>query len=320
MRKKPYIALVLASASLQGYDYCCFSRDIEFLADYAYLNRSQVHDFSLVRRTISPGREKTILDIGDLVEDMDSQSAIRGGILYHHSPSATLEAIYTFVLPWEGRKTNIGAADLSYAFRGQTPLLGFINANAATAKYRSWFQNGEFNYWIHVTPQYVNYFSFSWDMGFRVILLEEHFNLQFTKPLSVARYSIKTNNNLYGVQLGAMLEINPTDYWTWSFLIKGAAFADRVRRNAVINDPSSAVQLNYSKAKLASTCLLEGYAQLAYHWTSFFSFHAGYQGFILSGIAIAPEQRVLKSIPKSSIRVKGQVVINGMYVGLSLRF
>ena len=158
-------------------------------------------------------------------------------------------------------------------------------------------------------------------MGLRYINLQEHFSLRFIHPDGNARYAVKTGNNLYGVQLGAVLEINPTDYWTWSFLIKTAAFVNQAHDHLNVTDPFDAnAPFGYSRKRLVSTGLLEGYTQLAFHVSSFVSLHVGYQGFTLFGLALAPEQRALSKRRMTNFRTSGQIVINGFYVGANLRF
>lgn len=321
MRKIPYIALALTATTLYGQDYSCTGCDLIFQAEYAYLHRGGIRDFPLVKDTTTLISESKVLDTEELVDNFGCQSAIRGGILYNASICSTLELLYTYIMPWHTKKTITNPAGvLSYPFKDFAPVAGFVNAHRVIAKYQSWLQNGEFNYWIHWTPQYINYFSFSWDMGLRYIQLEEHFSLRFFKSQQ-ARYAIKTGNNLYGIQLGAMLEINPTDYWTWSFQLKGAAFVNQAHNHVMVFDPSDPnAPPGYSKHKLDSTGLIEGYAQLAYHMSSFMSLHIGYQGFLLFGLALAPEQRALTSRRIKTIKTTGQIVINGVYAGVSLRF
>jgi len=321
MRKISLIALSLSAASLQGHYCYCPSNDIVFFADYAYLNRGEIRDFRLVENTRNPRDPFKVLDTEDVVESLGDQSAIKAGILWDRNIERSLEIFYTYVIPWSTTKKVRDAGVLSYPFREIQPLLGFINADQVIIKYRTQLQNGELNYWIHVTPQYVNYFSFSWDMGLRYINLQEHFSLRFIKPATEARYAVKTGNNLYGVQLGAVLEVNPTDYWTWSFMVKTAAFVNQAHTHVNVTDPSDAnVPPSYSRHRLASTGLLEGYTQLAYHMSDFVSLNVGYQGFILFGLALAPEQRALSKRRMTNFRTSGQIVINGFYVGANLRF
>ncbi|MBS0628964.1 MAG: hypothetical protein JSS30_01920 [Verrucomicrobia bacterium] len=322
MRKIPFIAIACAASSLYGHDYYCPSNDIVLFADYAYLTRGEIRDFPLVKNTRVLTDAKTLLDTEDLVEAMGSESALKVGILWDHNLCNSFELFYTYVRPWHSKKTLNNAGLLSYAFKDfRTILNGFFGADTVVAKYSSQLQNGEFNYWIHVTPQYVDYFSFSLDLGLRYISLQEHFSLRFLFPAAESHYAVKTNNHLYGAQLGAVLEINPTDCWTWSFMVKTAAFANKANDHIQITDPFDVnAPPNKSKHKLVSTGLVEGYVQLAYHASSFLSLHVGYDGFLLFGLALAPEQRALNNSLTTTLRANGQIVVHGFYTGLSIRF
>lgn len=322
MRKIPLIAFACAAASLYGHEYYCPSNDIVLFADYANLTRSSIRDFPLVKNTTIVTKPKTVLDTEDMVDAMGNESALKVGILWDHNAFDSIELFYTYVRPWHSKKTFNNPGVLSYAFKDfATVLNGFFDANTVVAKYSSSLQNGELNYWIHVTPQYVDYFSFSWDMGLRYISLQEHFSLRFIQPTAEAHYAVKTNNHLYGVQLGAVLEINPTDYWTWTFLVKTAAFANKANDHVLITDPTDAnAPPNKSKHKLVPTGLVEGYLQLAFHPFSFLSFHVGYDGFLLFGVALAPEQRALSTSRSIGLRANGQIIVNGFYTGLTLRY
>ena len=115
-------------------------------------------------------------------------------------------------------------ASFFFPFKDSDFGFDYHKASKAEAKYETRLQNGEFNYWGHVTPQRVNYFSFSWNAGFRFIYLRENLRLRFFRAEESSPYTIDTFNSLYGVQLGAMLQINPSSCWTWTFMIKGAGF------------------------------------------------------------------------------------------------
>jgi len=322
MRKFPLIAIACAVTSLYGHSYYCPCNDIVLFADYAYLTRSGIRDFPLVKNTTVLNDPKTVLDTEDMVDAMGSESAIKGGFIWDHDMCSSLELFYTYIHPWHSKQTLSNQGLLSYPFKDfATVLDGFVDAETVVARYRSWMQNAELNYWIHVTPQYVNYFSFSWDLGLRFISLEEHFSLEFIRPIAEARYSVKTDNYLYGAQVGAVLEINPNSCWTWSFMAKTAAFANKVKGKISITDPlDEDAPPDQSKSKLFSTGLVEGYAQLAYHISSFLSLHVGYQGFLLFGLALAPEQRALSSSSSATLRGTGDVTIHGFYSGVSIRF
>lgn len=322
MRKIPLIAFACAAASLYGQCNYCPCNDLVLFGEYTYLTRNEIRDFPLVKNTRVINKPKKVLDTEDMVEAMGSESGVKAGILWDRNACSSLELFYTYVSPWHSKKVLNNPGVLSYPFKDfATVLDGFFDADTVVSKYRSWLQNAELNYWIHVTPQYVDYFSFSWDLGLRYISLREHFSLRFIQFLGEAHYAIKTHNHLYGVQLGALLDINPTSCFTWSFMVKTAAFANKAHDRVLITDPfDDNAPPNKTKSKMISSGLIEGYTQLAYHVSDFFSLQVGYQGFLLFGVALAPEQRALSTRRSTNLKGEGQIVINGFYVGGNIRF
>ncbi len=328
MRKITLVALSLTSISVYAQDYWCLDNRISIYADYGYIHRrGGTQNFTLVENTselmlinglIEPER---VLSSKRLDRRMHWESAIRGGVVYHSDACGSLEATYTFFYPWEANTTVRRDGTLRFPFLELNFGIDYENADQVVALYRSKLQNGELNYWGHVTPQRVNYFSFSWNMGFRVMELEEKLRLAFTRRTATSFYTIRTDNILYGAQLGAMLQINPSCCWTWTFLAKGAAFFNTAENKVKITDEDNTFVLRkYKKKRWTDSYLIEAYGQLAYHWNSYFSLHFGYQGFILTGVALAPQQRDIRSVTKRRIRTKGQIDMNGMYGGVSFGF
>ncbi|NGX37446.1 MAG: hypothetical protein K1000chlam2_00602 [Chlamydiae bacterium] len=327
MRKLFPATLLLICANLQADDYWCLDKHVSIRGDYGYIRRQEIRDLRLVEDTSVMQelngnlKAKKVMDTEDLVDQFGWESAIRGGLTYHSSECASLEALYTYFYPWEGTRTVKADGTLQIPFEEFSIFSDYVNADRAEGKYKSQLQNGEFNYWGHLTPQRVNYFSFSWNLGFRAMYLREDLDLLFTKGSNQSLYSIDTYDILYGAQLGAVLEVNPTCHWTWSFMLKGAGFFNVARNEVCIRDENNEVTLReYTKRKWTDSWLLEAYGEIAYHWNSWLRFQFGYQGFILTGLVLAPEQRDVRATTSRRIKDKGQIVIDGMYAGLTLSF
>lgn len=323
MRKIFLAALFLCQISLQAQDYWCLDKHISIRADYGYFRRQGIRDLRLVEDTsqVVGEKPKKLLDTDDLVDRFNYQSAIRGGLTYHNEECSSLEALYTFFYPWSTKSRVFADGTLQFPFKDPFISIDFRNADEAVARYRSWLQSGEVDYWGHVTPQRVCYFSFSWTLGLRMFFLEERFKLVFKRGDTESRYKIKTHNNLYGPQLGAMFEINPSCWWTWTFIVKGAGFLNDAENKVLITDLNDTFELrDYTKRKWTDSWLLEGYGQLAFHWCSWLSLEFAYQGFILSGLVLAPAQRDVSASEKRRINTKNQIIIDGLYAGLMISF
>jgi hypothetical protein len=326
---KPFLwaGLLLASSSAFAHDYWCLNNRVSFLADYAYLRRQEVRDLRLVqddsirfRRSGGELDSKKVLDTDDLIDRFGWQSAVRVGMTFHANCCSSIEALYTYVFHWTGSQTKHARGTLSFPFEHIDPISDYFEADRAKGRYRSWLQNGEINYWGHVTPQRVNYFSFSWIAGYRMVYLQERLDLFFTRKRNTSLYEIKTFNTLYGAQLGAVLEINPSSCWTWTFILKGAGFLNVAKNEVDIRDRDNAITLaKYEKNRWTDSYLIEAYGQLAYHPWSWLGVHIGYQGFLLTGVATAPEQRDVDPDDRR-IRDKGQILIDGLYAGIDLSF
>lgn len=321
--KKLLLAVLFLASCLQADDYWCLNRSLSIRADYGYMRRQEVRDLRLVEDTSETVKDKPRkrLDTEDLVDRFGWQSAIRGGLTYHADACTSWEALYTYYYPWQGKVEKTAEGTLQFPFVDPFISFDFRDADIADVKYKSWLQNGELNYWGHLTPQRVDYFSFSWNAGLRILFLKETLDLLFTKRDDSSLYAIEARNTLYGPQLGAMLEINPSSCWTWTFMIKGAGFLNDAQNDVEIRDFNNEIELrDYEKKRWTDSWLLEGYGQLAYHMCSWLSLNVAYQGFILTGVALAPNQRDIHRTERRRINTKGQIVIDGVYGGLTLGF
>lgn len=333
MKARLALLIALGSVPLLADDYWCLDNTISIRAEYTYLRRQEIRDLRLVEEVpiflplSSTVRPKKVMDTEDLADQLGWESGARVGLTFHKSACASLEALYTYVFPWKGReevKPSEGNL-LRFPFKDPDEFFDYNNASRAVGVYESRLQSGELNYWNHMTPQRCDYFSASWLLGARIVYLREEMCLTFTRDfmerMSSSDYSIDTGNVCYGLQLGAVLEINPNSCFTWTFLIKGAGFFNTAKNETRILDEDNSTELaGYVRRSWTSSWLLEGYGQLAYHWSDSFSLHFAYQGYILSGLALAPAQRNVSSSLHSMINKKGQIVIDGLYAGFTLGF
>ena len=295
--------------------------------DWMYLRRSKAGNLDLVDDSSRPLTkcgcpDFHVMDVQDLVRDFNWESAAKAAVtIMKHDEKASIEALYYYVWPWEGDKRVQGIGTLSFPFKDPNYSFDFTNADAAEGIYRSQLQNGEFNYWGHLSPRRVNYFSVSWILGGRFIYLRDKFNLEFKKASDRSNYRIWTKNLLYGLQTGGVFEINPSRKWTWTVAIKGAMFLNDVHAKVFLGDYNNSVELrDYHKETWTDAFLLEGIGSLTYHALSHLNIHIGYQAFLATGFALAPTQRDKSSNSKRHIRTGGDLVVDGGFVGLTLGF
>lgn len=334
MKKITLSVVTFATLTLQAHDDWCLNHHISVYADYGYIHRGKINNRCLVESFTLPANVIIPQDIDDLAsttcllsakkltKELQWESAIRGGIIYTSSPYAALELVYTYFYPWQARQNVKGNDDLRFPFLNVNFGLDYEKARRVVATYESFLQNGELNYWGYTSPPRVDYCSFSWNMGFRVMELNEKLKLAFSKENGdTSFYRIKTFNVLYGAQLGARLQVYPSPCWTWTFYAKGVAFFNTAENKVNITDENNTFTLRkYKKERWTDSYLIEAYGELAYNLNSFLSFHYGYQGFILTGVVLAPEQRDIKRSTRRRINTDGTIYINGMYGGLSFGF
>lgn len=318
MKKIALATFLLSSGSLVAQDYWCLNNHLAISGDYLYWRRQDVRDLPLVKDSQT---ERTVMNTEDLEKRLCWESGVSGRLTYFADACSSVELLYTYMLPWKGKDLVTGDGTLFFPFNQPVTVTDYVNADMVVGNYKTELRNGEFNYWGHVTPQRVNYFSFSWNIGFRTFYLPETFTLDFFRGVDRSTYKIHTTNNLYGLQLGAMLEMNPSRCWTWTFIIKGAIFGnDAKNRLRILDNNNTTTFRSYSKSKWTDSYLLEGYGRLAYHMTSKFSAHIAYQGFILTGVALAPNQRDKSHVSRDRLNVKGQIVVDGLLAGLDIGF
>lgn len=315
MRKEIVIATCLLSSHLVADDNWCLNRSLFLSGEFGYQRRQEGSSRTLVER----GGIK-VVRADDLVDDMEWEYAFRVSAIYSGSECSSLEAQYTYYLPWCASETVTGGG-VALPFDDNFFTFDYFNADQAYVKYKSWLENGEINYWLHVTPQRADFFAFAWLFGFRFIYLKEKLLMQFTKRGDTSDYHIKTLNLLYGPQLGAVLEYNPNCSFTWAFEVKGAGFLNDAQNKTLLQDDNNFFTLrDYTKKRWTNSWLIEGYAKLTYHWTSFLSIYASYEGYLVTGLALAPAQIDTSSSNKPIIRERGQILIDGLFVGATWSF
>jgi len=316
MRKQLLIVSLLFSSQLFSDDNWCLNRYLALGAEFGYQRRQEGGK----NKTLVVQGDEKVVKVDDLIKRMGWEYAGRASAVYMGSDCASLEAQYTYYRTWKARETVTGG-NLSAPFDDNLFTFDFFAADEASVEYTSQLQNGEFNYWGHVTPQRCDFFSFSWIMGFRFIFLREKLDMEFERRSEVSNYKITTLNLLYGPQLGAVLEYNPNCSFTWTFMLKGAGFVNDAENKSLLEDDDNFFTLrDFTKKRWTSSWLIEGYGKLSYHLTSFLSFHFSYEGFLLTGLTLAPDQVDFSTSTSSSIYQRGQILIDGLFVGATLSF
>jgi hypothetical protein len=289
-----------------------------------YLRRSDFPERTIAVNTAvleANGDFEHVLKSQNLSNQWDWKTGLYGNITYVSDHCASLEALYYYVFPWHGRGVTGGNASLAFPFKDTSFTTDYNTASFVEAKYTSQFQNGEFNYWGHLTPRRINYFSVSWILGGRFIYLKEELNIAYTSGTDISDYRIKTVNLLYGAQGGIVVEVNPGPRWTWTVQMKGAAFLNDASNHVFLGDQNNTLVLrDFTKKRWQGSYVLEGIGSLTYQWAEHLNIHINYQGTLATGFALAPKQLEKDTGRKRNINVSSNVVLDGFSAGLTFSF
>jgi hypothetical protein len=196
----------------------------------------------------------------------------------------------------------------------------YIEADSAKIQFSSDYFNVESNYWIHLSPRWVNYFSVSYGFGLRYFSFMEGFKETFYKSQDVSFFESGTKNHLFGGQVLFDLHVHPYAWLDWGIRIDGGAFASHLRTNFSINDYNGSTLLaKYSKQKIdygffgdVEIFLAAKFMERAYGLFS-------YGGTLINGVAQAiPNINLTTS--NFGISQQGNVLFQWWSIGLGLDF
>ena len=130
---------ICSSAALYADNYK-FNHHWNFLADFVYMRRSEIHNHTLVKNSNKfqcPNRcpNFTVMNTRNLVNDFDFEPGYRVGLTYTPNARIGFEANYLWLDEWEGDKTVHGNQSLSFGNIGDD----FANASEARGVYKSNF-------------------------------------------------------------------------------------------------------------------------------------------------------------------------------------
>ncbi len=316
----------------------------ELTIEGLYVQRKGVRKASLIRGKARPPDPAlgcllcpSRLTTNMVVNDMDWEPGVRGILRYMPSSRRTVEFALTWVDKFEGEKGRRSSKQrLSYLFN-RDYTVDYIDAKKVEAEYTSQFLDGEANYWGHMTPRNVNYFSVSGVIGLRGMYLGEHFSLDYTNTLQYlngavtpvngvqdkSTYWSRTRNYILGPQVGGSIQWNPTYHWSWEIQAKTGIMADAAWKRLRLGDRNNTVVLkNFKNHKVFSTTFLEGGFFLFYRFRNYFSTHVGYRLLGLWGLALAPMQLTGQSGPSDGRKVDktGKIYLHFVSLGLNFDF
>jgi hypothetical protein len=163
--------------------------------------------------------------------------------------------------------------------------------------YHSELNSGELSYWRHVTPRYVDYFSFSWLLGLRYIDLRDTFKMNNGNGETGDNAHVHAINQMGGVQLGLEFQANATSRLTWAIQVKGGAYANFAQKKTVFYDEGNTELLISSHpSKVEKSYTLQLVPYIIYRLNPIY-FKLAYDRSILFNPVLAPTQvKFLKNV------------------------
>ena len=143
----------------------------------------------------------------DLLKKQNRATGARITLNYLTNRKTTWQGRYLGFLHWHGSAYAACPNSLEFPFEsGINNTVDYHDADFMKGVCDTRFWSAEANYWYHVTPRRVNYFSVSWVFGFRYFNFNEHFDLLSKTTGSASHYKIETNNRIGGPQIGGDFE------------------------------------------------------------------------------------------------------------------
>jgi hypothetical protein len=314
---------VFAAQYSRLYDHWDLSADAVFMRRSESNNRPLVKDSNKIRKCPDECDNYTVISTKGLVQHFHFDPGFRASVVYSEDVKNSFEGIFLWVRPWHATRHANGDKSLYFPFDTSGYAFDYTNASEAKAETHSRFWDAELNYWRHFSPRYTDFFSLSGIFGMRYFHLNESFKLTFFRPPDTSDYSIHTENDVFGFQIGLNLQMAPTSRISWDLTAKVGAAMNRAKQRNLLRDYNNTVTLRHFDRQRWQRALFGDFlAQVGYQFKRPFSMHVGYELLILSGLALAPEQVSgnTSTVAGKEVDSHGFVFIQGFYIGAGFNF
>jgi hypothetical protein len=167
--------------------------------------------------------------------------------------------------------------------------------------------------------------STEWLYGFRYLNLHEIFRLSSTDlQESTSTYRTRTNNNLFGPQVGARVR-HCYGQWSWEGTAKAGIFGNAAQQAAdPITDFPNHFLIRSARSANGGSAAFVGDLNLTgiYHINSTWGLRTGYNLIWIEGVALAPDQLDFTNTPSSgsALVTGGGVFLHGINLGAEARW
>jgi len=169
--------------------------------------------------------------------------------------------------------------------------------------------------------------SVEWFTGFRYLNLGEELDISAQRIVNGGvedgNYRLRTQNNLYGAQLGARVR-QTRGRFGWEAMGAAGIFGNDARGKQSVTDfPDFALRPNVTSSRGGVAFLGEGSLSALYRLTNVWNLRAGYTVIYIGGLALAPDQLDFNfaAVPSGNqLNQGGGLLLHGVTVGLEARW
>ncbi len=257
---------------------------------------------------------------------------------YHFNPVQSLQLTFLGLHEWRNSAavdSKFGGEEIHAAFIPQPVAIldlpdiadDYVMALRQTIDYQTNLQNLELNYQHQLTPatqrSYVTLLG-----GLRYVGIDESFTLTSFDNNSrlggnVGRYSIKTDNNLIGLQVGLNTGVQVTRRFGLGLKARAGLLASSAKQTSTfINDGASLLTINGSGSGTEIAPMLDLAGMATVDFSPNVSLNFGYRFLLVDGVATAPAQFASSFDFRTSLNSlkRETVTYNGPFVGVEVRF
>ena len=217
-------------------------------------------------------------------------SGVRGMLEWMNGPKNSFEAVYTGLFNWRQSGSVTDPTELLFVSTAPYTNVNWTDFYYFDYHYKSELNSGELSYWRHVTPRYVDYFSFSWMLGLRYIDFRDSMHMKIgTGSVGDTGY-VKLANQMGGGQGGFEFQANATSRFTWAIQVKGGAYANFMTRKSVLGDLGDTVKaVDFKTGRVYSAFSIELIPYIIYRLNPFYM-KLSYDRVVLFNPGFAPLQ------------------------------
>ncbi len=303
-------------------------------------------DAVMLRRDVHGATDAATLDGPDILvlstRDLDMPFRAGPKFLIGHTLGDSpyqVEASYLWLGDWDDSAAVRNTTDNGLGGQGNlfSPFTDFGNPPAEGLDYNNFVTIREFSYMDtleinlrRLLPMPPDRLTTSFIFGFRYMGIREQFDYysesEVPVPLGATNaVSTRTNNEMYGVQIGGLFEFYCEHQWWVNFEIKGALCNNAARQQTLytIGDLGGPLDDFLGSRTKNSTAFIGDLAlTFVCRPTNRLTARVGYQAMWIEGVALAAENFRpdvnLLTLGPAQLTSRGSVVYHGPHAGLEL--